>query len=229
MVQYILCDIEGTTTSIAFVHDILFPYAKTNIGAFVRANQGRADLQEALQGVRNTLKEERGIEEADIELIVETLERWIEEDRKHTSLKEIQGKLWVNGYQNHDFKGHIYEDVLPAFIRWKAMRLDIGIYSSGSVEAQKLLFGHSEVGDLTTFLSHYFDTHIGHKREVESYQRIAKDIALPPEDVLFLSDIPEELDAAQEAGMQTIQLLRPGNIATDRHKTVTDFSLIGPF
>lgn len=228
MAHYILCDIEGTTTSISFVHETLFPYAAARIGDFVREQWESEDLADAIEGVRETLKEEDGLENADQDAVVAALERWIAEDRKHTALKDIQGILWRHGYTAGDFQGHIYPDVPEAFDRWKQAGIDLGVYSSGSVEAQKLLFGHSEAGDLSEYFSHFFDTRTGHKREAASYAAISKAIGLPAGEILFLSDVAEELDAAEEAGMQAIQLLRPGTAASGRHAAALDFSEIIP-
>ncbi len=218
-------DIEGTTTSIEFVHKILFPYATKHLSAFVRRNLTEFTIAQELASVRKTVQDEENIT-LDEEGCIQKLLEWIESDRKHTALKTLQGYLWREGYETQQYRGHLYDDVLPAWKKWIAHGITLGIYSSGSVEAQKLLFGHSEAGDLTPYLSSYFDTKIGHKRESDSYRNIQKAIALPPKEILFLSDIEAELDAAKEAGFQAIQLLRPGNTPSPKHQKVFDFSEI---
>lgn len=223
MIQFILMDIEGTTTSISFVHEVLFPYASAHMEDFVRSNTNDSRIQQALEDVKKTVQEEDQKALSDQEA-VEQLLQWIKEDRKHTALKALQGYLWKNGYETGEYKGHIYDDVVPLLEKWKEAGIKMGIYSSGSVEAQKLLFGFSEKGDLTPYLSAYFDTRVGHKREVESYQTIQNILDVPAENILFLSDVQEELDAAKAAGFQTTQLVRPGTEACSEHQTVSDFS-----
>jgi enolase-phosphatase E1 len=136
------------------------------------------------------------------------LQGWMAEDRKATSLKALQGMIWAQGYAAGELQGHVYADTPVALKAWQAQGLKLYVYSSGSVPAQKLIFRHTAYGDLTPLFTGYFDTRIGAKREAQSYQRIADELALPPEQILFLSDIGEELDAACAAGMQTAQLLR---------------------
>ncbi len=223
MIQYILTDIEGTTTSINFVHDVLFPYATAHLPAWVRSHRTESRVKAALQQVAETLAQEQGHETDEAQQIAALLQ-WIQDDRKHPALKAIQGYLWKDGYETEAFKSHIYPDVAPALARWQGQNLKMGVYSSGSVPAQRLLFGYSEVGDLQPYFSDYFDTAVGHKREVKSYQNIQKAIGLPANAILFLSDIPEELDAAQAAGMQVMHLLRPGTAACERHQGVASFA-----
>ncbi len=222
MIQFILLDIEGTTTSISFVHEVLFPYASQHIEDFVSQHASEERIQKQLQAVKQTVKEEKNLDIND-QAAIEELLLWIKTDRKHTALKAIQGYLWRDGYESGQYKGHIYEDVVPALERWQQEGIQMGIYSSGSVEAQKLLFGYSEKGDLTPYFSAYFDTNIGHKREKESYDNIQKELGIPPQKILFLSDVEAELDAARGAGFQTAQLLRPGTISSDRFNTVYNF------
>lgn len=223
--QFILTDIEGTTTDIDFVHQVLFPYSFEKLPAFIRANASEPTVEQALTQTRQTLLEE-SMPAANLEDLIVGLLTWIKSDRKHPALKQLQGLIWREGYESGGFKGHVYSDVLPALERWKQKGYGLGIYSSGSVAAQKLLFGFSEYGDLNGYFTYNFDTAVGHKREVASYQNIATQLALPPEDILFLSDIEEELDAAQAAGMQCLQLLRPGTIPSMRHAGVGSFAEI---
>ena len=152
--------------------------------------------------------------------------QWIDEDKKITPLKTLQGMIWKAGYENGDFKGHVYPDVEPVLRKWHEQGIRLYVFSSGSVEAQKLIFGYSEAGDLTPLFSGYFDTQIGNKREAESYKNIISKINVEPDEILFLSDIEQELDAAKEAGINTLQLVRGGTISSKRHKTVTNFEQI---
>ncbi|MEO1483430.1 MAG: acireductone synthase [Myxococcota bacterium] len=216
----ILTDIEGTTSSIAFVHEVLFPYAARALPAYVRSHGERHP--ELMDAVRAEADEP----EADLERIIAVLLRWIEEDRKVTALKALQGHVWTDGYKTGAFKGHIYPDAVAGLRRWHDHGIALYVYSSGSIKAQQLLFGHSEAGDLTPLFSGYFDTTSGHKREVESYRSIAAAMGVPAGDIVFLSDVLEELDAAKGAGMGTIQLVRESGMHTGEHRTVSDFSEI---
>ncbi|HXG28798.1 MAG TPA: acireductone synthase [Nevskiales bacterium] len=221
-VRAILTDIEGTTTDIAFVHKVLFPYARARIGDYVRTHASEPLVREQLATVSREVGRELTLEGAIGQLI-----RWIDEDRKITPLKALQGMIWAQGYRNGDFTGHVYPDVPAALRRWHAAGMKLYVYSSGSVQAQKLIFGHTPYGDLTPLFSGYFDTQIGGKREAGSYRRIAQDIGLPAGEILFLSDVGEELDAARAAGMQTTWLLRDGNPDPGaRHPQVSDFDAI---
>lgn len=207
MVRFILTDIEGTTTDIDFVHKVLFPYAAQHLEAFIAEHHDQAPIQACLQQVKDTIHSEESRTLTDAEAVAQLL-AWIHADRKHTALKQLQGMIWKQGYESGDYQGHVYPDVLPQLQQWKAQGIGLGIYSSGSVQAQQLLFRHSIAGDLTPYFTHYFDTHIGGKKEPDSYAKIAHQLQLPPLDILFLSDIPEELDAAAQAGLQVIQLVR---------------------
>lgn len=227
MVSYILTDIEGTTTSISFVHEVLFPYSAAQLAPWVRARAHEPRVQAILQDVADTVQREQGVA-TDIDGQIATLQQWIREDRKHGALKALQGDLWKDGYESGAFTSHVYADVAPALARWRDRGLRMGVYSSGSVPAQRLLFGHTEAGDLRPFFSDYFDTAVGHKREVQSYRNIVRALGRPAGEILFLSDVPEELDAALEAGMQGIQLLRPGTVPAGRHRGAASFADILP-
>ena len=194
----ILTDIEGTTSSIAFVSDVLFPYARAQLADYVAAHpvETAAILSEVAAS-------EPGDPAA-------TLIRWIDEDRKATPLKALQGMIWADGYASGAFKGHVYPDAVAGLRRWHAAGVRLYVFSSGSVAAQKLLFGFSEPGDLTPLFSGYFDTTTGPKREAASYTKIAAAIGEAPADVLFLSDTPEEVAAAREAGMAALLIDRAG-------------------
>jgi enolase-phosphatase E1 len=203
MIKAIVTDIEGTTSSLSFVKDVLFPYARAHVSDYVRQHQDEPSIK---QLVGDTC------DEANISLTtenaIEQLIQWIDQDKKITPLKALQGLIWEAGYQQGDFKGHVYQDAINNLNAWKTKGISLYVYSSGSVLAQKLLFGHTDSGDLTPLFSGYFDTLIGGKKEADSYRKIAKEIGYPAHDILFLSDIKEELDAAKAVGYQTIWLTR---------------------
>jgi len=219
----ILMDIEGTTTSISFVHDVLFPYARARMATFIADKCNRAEVRACLDEVVETVRSETGAATTDV---AETLVAWIDEDRKHGALKRLQGMIWKHGYEAGDYTAHLYEDVVPCWRDWRAAGKRLAIYSSGSVQAQKLLFGHTRDGDLTAMISAWFDTTSGHKRETESYRGIARGLAVAPGRVLFLSDVTQELDAARAAGMGTVQLVRPGTLPGGDHPTAPDFHAV---
>jgi len=196
----ILTDIEGTTSSISFVKEVLFPYARRALAEFVRTHGNAPEVRRWLDMIATEI----AAGACQDEVIVETLQGWIDEDRKHTALKALQGLIWEAGYRKGDYRAHLYPDVAPKLRAWHADGIALYVYSSGSVPAQKLFFQYSEAGDLSALFSGYFDTEIGHKREVGSYQRIAQAIGLPPGGILFLSDVVEELDAARKAGLETV-------------------------
>ncbi len=223
MIRAIVTDIEGTTSSIDFVKDVLFPYAREKLPAFVVTHADRPEVQHWLHEAAR----EAGLVSASRQEIIDLLIRWIDEDRKATPLKALQGMLWQDGYVSGEFKGHVYPEVAENLQKWKKQGIHLYVYSSGSVAAQKLLFGHSDAGDLTPLFSGYFDTEIGGKREVDSYRRIAEALHLPPGQILFLSDIAAELDAAAAAGLQTVQLVRASCSSVESsHEQVTDFNAI---
>ncbi|MEX2163768.1 MAG: acireductone synthase [Sulfuricaulis sp.] len=205
MIKAILTDIEGTTSSLSFVKDVLFPYARERMGEFIHRHAKDPAVQRELDEVRRI----SGKKLTDAE-VIDQLTRWIDEDRKITPLKNLQGMIWEDGYRQGDFKGHVYHDAVRQLRNWRRQGISIYVFSSGSVQAQKLLFTHTENGDLTPLFSGYFDTTIGNKREAGSYRKIADAIGTKPDEILFLSDIIEELDAARAAGMQVIGLVREG-------------------
>jgi len=220
--KYILMDVEGTTTSISFVHDILFPYSKSRIETFVKDNLKNTLVTKCIDEVKATVLTEENIL-LDLNGVTSKLIEWIENDRKHPALKQLQGMIWKFGYESGEIKGHVYQDVEEVLACWKKAGLSLGVYSSGSVEAQKDLFTHSIAGNLSSFFSHHFDTDIGHKREISSYQKIAKNLAIDPAEILFLSDIKEELDAAKSAGYSTIQLVRTPPLEFQGHPQAHSF------
>lgn len=218
-INTILTDIEGTTSSIDFVHKVLFPYARENLAGFVREHQHDAEISEILREARATA----GQPETNVDTLIGILQQWIADDRKVTALKDLQGHIWKHGYKNGDFTGHMYRDAADYLRRWHDAGIALYVYSSGSVAAQKLLFGHSDAGDLTPLFSGYFDTRVGHKREAQAYSTIAEQIGVPAGDILFLSDVAEELDAATTTGMRTVQLVRDDNVEKGTHAVAHDF------
>ena len=222
-IKTILTDIEGTTSAVSFVFDVLFPFAVKHLPDFVRAQAGEPAVAAQLEAVRA----ESGEPDADVERVIAILLEWIAADRKATPLKALQGMVWEQGYLAGQLKGHVYPDAVEALRAWKAAGLELYVYSSGSIQAQKLIFGCSEAGDLTPLFSGYFDTTSGGKRESESYARIAAAIGRPAGEILFLSDVVQELDAAREAGMATCGLARDGGDLAG-HPTVASFAAIEP-
>lgn len=222
-IKAIVTDIEGTTSSLSFVKDVLFPYADQHIHDFVVTH--RQDT--VIAGLIEDVRREVGDPKLSLAAAIDQLRQWIAQDKKVTPLKAIQGLLWAEGYRKRDFTGHVYEDAVHNLRKWHEAGIKLYVYSSGSVYAQKLLFGHSIAGDLTPLFSGYFDTKIGAKRDDHSYERIAAEIGFPLEEILFLSDIAEELDAAKQAGLKTCALIRENQpIAGLNHVWVTDFDKI---
>lgn len=222
MIKAIITDIEGTTSSLSFVKDALFPYARAHIAEFLHARASDDTVLAILDAQNTHVGRVLSLEEAIAQFIA-----WIDKDEKITPLKALQGLIWESGYQRGELTGHLYPDAIHNLQTWKARGFDLYVYSSGSVYAQKLLFSHTDAGDLTPLFSGYFDTNMGGKQDSRSYENIVAHIGLPPEQLLFLSDIEAELDAAQAAGLQTIWLTRdhaPQESA--RHWQVRDFDAI---
>lgn len=203
-VDAILTDIEGTTTSISFVHDTLFPYAKEHVKEYLLANQNESNVSQLIQEIAQI----GGVPPTDLSQVTQTLLTWMEQDKKITPLKTLQGMMWKAGYEEGHFQGHVYLDAFEELQHWHEQGLALYVFSSGSVPAQKLLFSHSTYGDLTPLFSGYFDTKVGGKKESNSYKKIAEELQMAPERILFLSDVVEELNAAAEAGMQTLLIVR---------------------
>nr|WP_298412355.1 acireductone synthase [uncultured Halomonas sp.] len=222
MIHAIVLDIEGTTGSIRFVHEVLFPYAQARLADFIRRHADDPVVREQLRAVRELANEP----DAQQSRLIEILEEWMKADRKATPLKELQGMIWEEGYRRGDFTGHVYPDAVACMEFWHRMGIALYIYSSGSIKAQKLLFAHSDVGDLTPLLTGYFDTTTGPKKESESYRRIAAHLALSGRDILFLSDTLAELDAAAAANFHTVQLVREKDMATGDHPVATGFDAV---
>ena len=230
MKKAILTDIEGTTSSISFVKDVLFPYARRALPDFVRHHGQEPEVRRWLDAAA---MDAGGVCKDDV--LVELLQGWIDEDRKHPALKALQGMLWADGYEQGEYTAHTYPDAVRALRGWQAQGHPLYVYSSGSVPAQKLLFGHTAEGDLNRLFSGYFDTAVGGKREAQSYRKVLEQLGREPSDVVFLSDVIEELDAAREAGMDTVLVDRRNDYPMPRlgqaahgHRRVESFSDILP-
>jgi enolase-phosphatase E1 len=234
----ILLDIEGTTTPIAFVHEVLFPYARLRVKSYLSAHFDSAETLADLAKLRaeHAADVEQGLEppalvtkprDREIDSIVSYVHWLIDHDRKSTGLKSLQGRIWRQGYLEGSVKAPLFEDVAPALRRWRRAGLKISIFSSGSSLAQQLLFGHTDAGDLTEFIDGYFDTTNGAKIAIGSYRKIAGALNLPAREVLFISDVVPELDAARAAGMQTLLCVRPGNhpqSQVEQHQIIQSFN-----
>ncbi len=221
-IKVVLLDIEGTTTSISFVHDVLFPYAKSKLPNFVSSNLTDKNVLLCLQATIDTVYEEQE-RVIDTDEAVKTLLAWIKIDRKHSALKTLQGLIWRDGYESGQYTAHVYDDVLANIRRWFDMGIKIAIYSSGSVEAQKLLFKYTSSGDLTSYISNYFDLAVGRKDEAASYLNVIKVLDVDASQILFLSDSETELDAANSVKIVTKQVLRSGTAPCDNHPKVENF------
>ena len=222
-VHWILTDIEGTTTEVSFVYDILFPYFRSHMDEWKTVDSDQ--MNQVLEQTRVLVLEEQSINLTNKEAIFDQLRQWSIEDRKVTPLKTFQGMVWEQGFKSGAIKGHMYPDVKPALERWAKMGMKLAIFSSGSIAAQKQLFGFSTEGDLTPYFSAYFDTTTGMKRDEQTYHLIVQQLHTSANSVLFLSDIHQELEAANAAGMRTLQLVRPGTQA-NWSSCVADFSEI---
>lgn len=205
-IRAVVTDIEGTTSAISFVHDVLFPYARAALPDFV----ARRSHEPAVRAILDDAKREAGDSAMSDAAVIDALAHWIDEDRKITPLKSLQGLIWGEGYRSNALKGHVYEDAATGLKRWAEQGIALYVYSSGSVAAQKLIFGHSPFGDLTPLFSGYFDTVTGAKKEPDSYRRIAETIGAPPLSILFLSDSGDEIAAANNSGLRTVQFVRDG-------------------
>lgn len=214
--KLILLDIEGTVSPLAFVHDVMFPYARKNVAAFLAAHFDDAATQRALDQMAHDAGQGSFADWCPANMdacsfVVTEVEQLMAADVKATGLKLLQGLIWEQGFHSGELRSTLFADVPQALAEWRAASIDVRIYSSGSVHAQKLFFAHTEAGDLTPHFSGYYDTTIGSKRDAASYAAIAADAGVRVGDVLFVSDIVAELDAASTAGMRTALAIRPGN------------------
>lgn len=228
MIKAILTDIEGTTSSISFVHDVLFPYAYDKMGNFLTENWHDEQIKNIVLEVAKL----ENLTDYTPSQITSILQNWIKLDRKVTPLKDLQGIIWEEGYKNGDYRSHIYQDAYEKLLFWHSQKIPIYIYSSGSVYAQKQFFAHSEYGDLLYLFSGFFDTNIGHKKESISYENIANSIDLNPHKIIFLSDVEAEVNSAFSVGMSTVWVIRDEKLFQEKkdtnssHQIVNNFSLI---
>jgi enolase-phosphatase E1 len=236
----ILLDIEGTTSPIDFVYKMLFPYARLHLEEHLKRKAGSKELEldllqlreEHVKDVAEALAPPDWIDappDAQLQSVVRYVFWLMDRDRKSPGLKSLQGKIWQEGYLKGELKSQVFPDVPPALKDWKEKNLDVRIFSSGSVLAQRLLFANTEAGDLSGFLNGYFDTNIGPKTSAESYRRIAAEFHLAASQVLFVSDVIKELDAASSSGMKTLLSVRPGNPPQPKehaHGVISSFSEI---
>ena len=227
----ILLDIEGTTTPIDFVHQTLFPFARRRMAKFVEENFSSLTGEIKSLIIEHEKDYAEGFyvkkfDETASASIANYLNFLIDKDRKSTALKSIQGEIWKVGYEAGELKSEVFADVPRAFERWREQGKTIAIYSSGSVLAQKLIFKFSNLGDLSRFISDYFDTNVGHKREPKSYQIIAEKLNFEANEILFISDVAEELNAAEKSGFQTTLSAREGNISV---KNIINYKVVSSF
>ena len=220
-VRAVLTDIEGTTSSLAFVKDVLFPYARNSLPAFIRSHESE------LTGIANDIAAILGRSHLTAQEMTDVLLQWMDEDRKVTPLKTLQGIVWKTGYESGELQSHVYEDAVSALRKWHADGLKLYIYSSGSIAAQKLLFSHTAHGDLSSLFGGYFDTTTGPKLESRSYGKIAESLHLPPGSIVFLSDHTGETQAAAAAGMQTVVLARQAGASAEFARSFNDIALSG--
>jgi len=204
----VLLDIEGTTTPIEFVHTTLFGYARARVQEFLERHEADPEVQADVERLRAEHAAEVPPPNPPVASVAAYVRWLMDRDRKSTGLKSLQGKLWAEGYRTGDLQGVVFPDVPPALARWREQGQEIAIFSSGSVQAQRDLFAHSTAGDLTELIQAYFDTTTGPKTAVESYARIAAALNRSPSEMLFVSDVGAELDAARAAGMQTALCVR---------------------
>jgi enolase-phosphatase E1 len=231
-IRVVLLDIEGTTTPMAFVYEVLFPYARARLASYLRAHITAEDLRDELATLRVEWQEEarKGEEPppwalADVPAAARYLEWLMDRDRKSPGLKLLQGQIWEQGYRSGELHGDVFGDVAPALRRWHDAGIVVAIYSSGSELAQRLLFGSTSQGDLTPLIDRFFDTAVGAKQAPDSYRRIARELGRPADEILFISDVTTELEAARSAGCQTLLCVRPGNRpqSPGSHRAVRSF------
>ena len=221
-IRCVLLDIEGTIIPVAFVRDVLFPYSRQRMASFLHDHREDHVVRQWAAACQDAIAQERGAPPS-YEDLAGLLNHWIEEDRKHPGLKALQGMIWEEGYRTGAFAPDLYDDVAPALHRWRRNGLQLVLYSSGSEQAQRLLIEHTTDGNLTELFSNFFDTRSGAKTEAASYRHIVDRMALRSEDILFLSDTEQELDAAAAAGLQTTHIVRPGTRPGTRHPICSTF------
>lgn len=225
LIRTIVTDIEGTTSSISFVKEVLFPYAAEHLREYILEHRTERPVREQL----NAVAELAGIPSHDTKALIKQLLAWIDSDTKATPLKSLQGMIWQHGYRKGSYQAHIYADAVQSLTQWHDQKLGLYVYSSGSVQAQKLFFEHSVYGDMRPLFSGYFDTTTGAKQDENSYRSIAATVGCPASEILFLSDIEAELDAAKAAGMQTYWILRPADSSLNPDEVQSPHSIAANF
>jgi enolase-phosphatase E1 len=238
-IRGILLDIEGTTSSVSFVYDVMFPFVRRELERYIGVNWGSPKLSAACDQIALDAGQDSfaawarssGAEDeaAQRKLVAAEVTRLMDGDVKATGLKQLQGLIWESGFASGELQAHVYDDVPPALQSWNQQSIDIRIYSSGSIGAQKLFFGHTIAGNLLPLFSGHYDTTTGPKKEAASYRQIAGDFGMPSGEILFISDVPAELDAARAAGMNTALALRPGNApvpAGHNHQEIRSFATV---
>ncbi|WP_404341923.1 acireductone synthase [Pseudoalteromonas mariniglutinosa] len=220
MIKAIITDIEGTITRISFVKDVLFPYAAKQLPEFISAHQQQPAVAEQLAAVKAFIDQPN----ADLDTVINTLLAWISDDKKITPLKQLQGLIWQTGYENGDFTGHIYPDAYQFLQHQQQAGQQLYVYSSGSVKAQELIFQYSDFGDIRSLFKDYFDTKVGAKQTPSAYANIISQLPFNADEVLFLSDVVAELDAAKSVGLKTLHLIRDGQTSSPAHPYINDFS-----
>ena len=227
-VRSILLDIEGTTSSISFVYDVMFPYVREHLTDFLTKRWADDDVQKCVRLLRTDIDAEKDWP-TDQEAVAKAVIGLMDDDVKATGLKQLQGLIWRDGFKSGAMVAHLFDDVAIAIRKWEAAGIDVRIYSSGSIAAQKLFFEHTVAGNLLPLLRGHYDTTTGGKKDPASYKIIADEIGVQPDSILFISDVGEELDAAEQAGMQTLLSIRPGNKLVeknDRFTSITDFASV---
>ncbi|QIZ78243.1 acireductone synthase [Ferrimonas lipolytica] len=221
-IQAIIVDTAGTTTDFSFIKEVLFQYSAEALPTFLQEHHNDFTVAALLQDVRRISNQNN----ADLAQITSLLLEWIEHDNKATPLKTLQGLIWQQGYLKGDYQGHIFADAATALQQWQQQGKRLYSYSSSSADAQELLFRYSEQGDLSNLFYGHFDTNLGQKKTVQAYKNILNTISLWPRQVLFVSDDLEELNAAAEAGIQTLQMVRKDGLFTGKHSVHNSFDTI---
>ena len=215
---HILTDIEGTTSSISFVKDVLFPYAAQELPAFLEQQQNVDEIQVIIESIKNECQLQ------DLQAVIDQCLAWIAADKKQTQLKALQGHIWRHGYESGAYQAHVYQDAFDCLQQWQQAGIPMSVYSSGSILAQHLFFQYSCFGDMRSMFVSHFDTTSGAKQEASSYQNICQALAITAQDIVFLSDVVAELDAAREGGLRTVYLRRDDTMPqSNTHQSVTNF------
>ena len=221
--QHLLLDIEGTTCPVSFVSDVLFPFAKQELSQYIKQHWDKSPHDKPIQTAKKEWLDDQSPESIqlkqqvmqggteEIDALIQYLKHLISIDKKSTALKDLQGRIWEHGYNNGDLKSQLYPETAECLREWREQGITLSVYSSGSIQAQKLLYRHSPAGDLEKVFSHWFDTHTGPKKSTESYRTIAKQLQSSPNKIWFVSDNGSECDSARSAGMHTLFSLRKGN------------------